>query len=133
MRFTATAITATLGFASSAVAAPLTARQDTLQDWQVSRVLATTPSGRPGSEPWAYIWANVTDPNEITLTGPRGNYTVPAGSQGLVSVCFPSFPVRLLTRGLELCGQVVHRGRFACRPYMAMRLCFRRLLAHDCA
>ncbi|KNG50173.1 cell death in tomato 1 [Stemphylium lycopersici] len=83
MRFTATAITATLGFASSAVAAPLTARQDTLQDWQVSRVLATTPSGRPGSEPWAYIWANVTDPNEITLTGPRGNYTVPAGSQGL--------------------------------------------------
>jgi hypothetical protein len=93
MRSTAAAITAILGFASSAAASPLTARQDALQDWQVSRILATTPSGRPGSEPWAYIWANVTDPNEITLTGSRGNYTVPAGSQGLVNA--PSLPFPL--------------------------------------
>ncbi|KAH6870801.1 cell death in tomato 1 [Alternaria rosae] len=86
MQFTQTAFAAILAITSSAAASPLAARQSALQDWQVTRVNIFTPSGRPGSYPWASITADVTDPNVIDL-GPAQfddtNVTAPAGSQGL--------------------------------------------------
>ncbi|KAG9185469.1 hypothetical protein G6011_08013 [Alternaria panax] len=86
MQFTQTVLTAVLALASSAAASPLAARQSTLQDFQVSSVVSYSPSGRPGSYPWAQITAEVTDPNEINLgaaSSGGSNVTVPAGSQGL--------------------------------------------------
>jgi hypothetical protein len=91
MQFTATSTIAFLAFAVSAAASPVEARQDALQDWQVSSVSVFTPSGRPGSYPWAGIRANITDPNEINLgTSPDDGtqVIVPAGSQGLVCFLF---------------------------------------------
>lgn len=89
MHLTATSSIAFFMFAVPAAASPVVARQDVLQDWQVSSVSVFTPSGRPGSYPWARIQANVTDPNEINLgTAPDDGHQViiPGGSQGLV--CF---------------------------------------------
>ncbi|RYN76785.1 hypothetical protein AA0120_g11659 [Alternaria tenuissima] len=86
MQFTQTAFAAILAIASSAAASPLAARQATLQDFQVNKVTSYSPSGRPGSYPWAQITASVTDPNEINLGTSQSdgsNVTVPAGSQGL--------------------------------------------------
>jgi hypothetical protein len=48
MQFTTSALAAILAFASTAAASPLQARQETLQDWQVTAVSVGTPSGRPG-------------------------------------------------------------------------------------
>jgi hypothetical protein len=94
MQFTQTALAAVLAIASSAAASPLAARQSALQNWQVSSVYVGTPSGRPGSYPWATISANVVDPNEISL-GPGSfdgsNVTAPAGSQGRVCLQTCSF------------------------------------------
>lgn len=89
MQFTAAIATAVLAFASSAVAAPLEARQAALENWKVTGVASNTPSGRPGSYPWATITASVTDPNEINLGPAKSDGTdviVPAGSQGIVSI-----------------------------------------------
>jgi hypothetical protein len=115
MQFTQTAFAAVLAFASSAAASPLAARQTALQNWQVSRISVGTPSGRPGSYPWASITADVTDPNEISLgtaTSDGSNVTVPGGSQGLVcssSLFLTSIP--LLMHQLELQSAMVHQGR----------------------
>jgi hypothetical protein len=87
MQFTQTAFAAVLAIASSAAASPLAARQSALQNWQVTSVGVGTPSGRPGSYPWASITASVTDPNEIdlgTASSDGSNVIVPGGSQGLV-------------------------------------------------
>ncbi|KAF1851723.1 cell death in tomato 1 [Cucurbitaria berberidis CBS 394.84] len=85
MRFTTLSLATILALTSSASAAPQ-ASQKQLQDWQVTAVGVFTPSGRPGSYPWATIRANVTDPNEINL-GPAksdgSNVIVPGGSQGI--------------------------------------------------
>lgn len=94
MHFNATSGIAFVAFAVSAAASPVVARQDALQDWQVSSVSVFTPSGRPGSYPWARIQANVTDPNEINLgTSPDDGTQViiPGGSQGLVCFLSSSF------------------------------------------
>jgi hypothetical protein len=87
MQFTQTAFTAVLAIASSAAASPLAARQTVLQNFQVSSVSSYSPSGRPGSYPWAQITAEVTDPNEINLgtaESDGSDVIVPGGSQGLV-------------------------------------------------
>lgn len=86
MQLTASSLAAILAFTSCATAKPLQERQDTLKDWQVTSAGSRTPSGRPGSYPWATITANITDPNQLTLgTSSDGNpVTVPAGSQGIV-------------------------------------------------
>ncbi|KAJ4369166.1 hypothetical protein N0V83_006250 [Neocucurbitaria cava] len=85
MQFTAPSLAVILAFASSTAAAPLEARNETLQDWQVTKVSVGTPSGRPGSYPWASIVANVTDPNELNL-GPASSdgsdVIVSGGSSG---------------------------------------------------
>jgi hypothetical protein len=87
MLFTTSALVALLAYTSSTTATPLQARQDTLKDWEVTAVSVFSPSGRPGSYPWATLTANVTDPNEINL-GPASSdgtpMIVPAGSQGIV-------------------------------------------------
>ncbi|KAL1792926.1 hypothetical protein ACET3X_009433 [Alternaria dauci] len=86
MHFTQTAFAAVLAIASSAAASPLAARQIALQDFQVTSVSAGSPSGRPGSYPWAQITASVTNPNEINLgtaSSDGSEVIVPAGSQGL--------------------------------------------------
>jgi hypothetical protein len=87
MQFTTSALVALLAYTSSTAASPVQARQTTLKDFEVSSVTVFTPSGRPGSYPWATITANVTDPNEIdlgTASSDGSPVTVPAGSQGLV-------------------------------------------------
>jgi hypothetical protein len=96
MHFPTTLLAATLAFTSSTTASPLTSQKNTtLQDWQVSGVSVFTPSGRPGSYPWASITANVTDPNEYNL-GPAksdgSNVIVPGGSQGIVRLPSSSPP-----------------------------------------
>ena len=51
-----------------------------------------TPSGRPGSYPWASITANVTNPNEIdlgTAESDGSQVIVPAGSKGVVRLNNP--------------------------------------------
>jgi hypothetical protein len=95
MQFTTSALVALLAYTSSTAASPVQARQTTLKDFEVSSVTVFTPSGRPGSYPWATITANVTDPNEINLGTAESDGSqviVPAGSQGLV--CFHSNPER---------------------------------------
>jgi hypothetical protein len=88
MQYTTSTLAAILAVTSCATATPLQARQDTLKDWQVTRAGSYTPSGRPGSYPWATITANITDPNQLTLgTSSDGKpVTVPAGSQGIVCI-----------------------------------------------
>jgi hypothetical protein len=89
MYFATPTIAAVMAFASFAAATPLQARQDTLQDWQVTSVNSHTPSGRPGSYPWSSLSANITDPNAINLGTSDSDGTsviVPAGSQGIVCV-----------------------------------------------
>lgn len=91
MQFTTSCITAILAFTPFATASPLQARQATLQDFQVTSVGVQTPSGRPGSYPWATITAAVTDPNEINLgnsSSDGSQVIVPAGSQGVVRVLY---------------------------------------------
>jgi len=112
MHFTQTAFAAILAFTSSAAASPLAARQSALQDWQVTKVNVYTPSGRPGSYPWASITADVTDPNVIDL-GPaeydNTTVTAPAGSQGLVRLNFPvSYSSTFADLSLELQSAMVH-------------------------
>jgi len=87
MHFTTSTLAAILAITSSVAATPLQARQDALKDWEVTGVAVGTPSGRPGSYPWASITANVTDPNQIDLGPAKSDgsaVTVPAGSQGIV-------------------------------------------------
>jgi len=112
MHFTQTAFAAILAITSSATASPLAARQSALQDWQVTRVNVYTPSGRPGSYPWASITADVTDPNVIDLGPARfdaTNVTAPAGSQGLVRLKFPvSYSSTFADASLELQSAMVH-------------------------
>ena len=89
MQFTTSALAAILAFTTSATASPLEARQNTLQDWKVTGVVVGTPSGRPGSYPWATLTANITDPNEINLGPAKSDGSaviVPAGSQGIVGL-----------------------------------------------
>ncbi|EAT77054.1 hypothetical protein HBI56_200380 [Parastagonospora nodorum] len=86
MYFATPTIAAVMAFTSFAAATPLQARQDTLQDWQVTSVNSHTPSGRPGSYPWSSLSANITDPNTINLGTSDSDGTsviVPAGSQGI--------------------------------------------------
>jgi hypothetical protein len=92
MQLTRSTLVAILAVTSCAIASPLQARQDTLKDWQVTSAISHTPSGRPGSYPWATITANITDPNQLTLgTSSDGKpVTVPAGTQGIV--CLISKP-----------------------------------------
>lgn len=92
MYFAASTIAAVLAFTSLAAATHVQARQDTLQDWQVTSVNSHTPSGRPGSYPWSSITANITDPNAINLGTSASDGTaviIPAGSQGLA--CFSNY------------------------------------------
>jgi len=87
MYFATHTIAAVLAFTSFAAATPLQARQNTLQEWQVTSVNSHTPSGRPGSYPWSTITANITDPNALNLGTSESDGTaviVPAGSQGIV-------------------------------------------------
>jgi hypothetical protein len=86
MQPTSSLLATFLTVTSCATGNPLQARQDTLKDWQVTSAGSHTPSGRPGSYPWATITANITDPNQLTLgTASDGkSVTVPAGSQGIV-------------------------------------------------
>ncbi|EUC43212.1 hypothetical protein COCMIDRAFT_7318 [Bipolaris oryzae ATCC 44560] len=85
MQFTTTSAITLLAFASSAAASPLAARQDALQDWQVTDLAVSVPMGRPGSYPWGTLKANITDPNAINLgTSSDGSQMiVPAGSKGV--------------------------------------------------
>ncbi|EUC39030.1 hypothetical protein COCCADRAFT_81739 [Bipolaris zeicola 26-R-13] len=87
MQFTITSAVTLLAFASSAAASPLAARQDALQDWQVTDLAVSVPMGRPGSYPWGTLKANITDPNAINLgTSSDGSQMiVPAGSKRVVS------------------------------------------------
>jgi hypothetical protein len=92
MHLSTVILAATLALTSSTTASPLAPRQNTiLQDWQVFGVAVGTPSGRPGSYPWASITANVTDPNEYNL-GPAksdgSDVVVPGRSQGIVCLSF---------------------------------------------
>jgi hypothetical protein len=91
MQISTAILAATLALTSSTTASPLAPRQNTtLQDWQVFGVAVGTPSGRPGSYPWASITANVTDPNEYNLGPAKSDGSVvivPGGSQGIV--CLP--------------------------------------------
>jgi hypothetical protein len=132
MHFTQTAFAAVLAIASSAAASPLAARQSALQDFQVTSVSSYSPSGRPGSYPWAQITASVTDPNEINLGTSQSdgsNVTVPAGSQGLV--CSSSSPNASTNPSLELQSAMVHQGRVTPRSYLAMRCHVQGLLGHE--
>jgi hypothetical protein len=100
MQFTTSALVAVLAYTSSIAAKPLQARQDTLKDWEVSSVNVFSPSGRPGSYPWATITANITDPNEINLGVAESDGTpviVPAGSQGIVCLIPSLMPLSNLT------------------------------------
>ncbi|OTA54679.1 hypothetical protein K449DRAFT_439288 [Hypoxylon sp. EC38] len=36
-----------------------------LELWQVTKLSTFSPSGRPGSSPYAFLWANITNPNSI--------------------------------------------------------------------
>ncbi|EOA91154.1 uncharacterized protein SETTUDRAFT_25241 [Exserohilum turcica Et28A] len=84
-----TCFVAFLACTASTAASPLTPRQTSLEDWQVSSVSVFTPSGRPASYPWATIRANVTDPNEIHLGNSSSDgspVVVPGGSQGLLEL-----------------------------------------------
>lgn len=76
-----------VALASTAVAAPVVeSRQSTLSPWQVTALSSFSPSGRPGSYPWPYIQANLTDPNSLSLgTSPSDNstVTVPAGNKAV--------------------------------------------------
>ena len=135
MHFTQTAFAAILAFTSSAAASPLAARQSALQDWQVTRVNVYTPSGRPGSYPWASITADVTDPNVIDL-GPaefdNTTVTAPAGSQGLVRLNFPvSYSSTFADVSLELQSAMVYQWREPPRPDLAVRWHIRWLLGHE--
>ncbi|KAL6710807.1 hypothetical protein ACN47E_007864 [Coniothyrium glycines] len=86
MHFTTSFIATVLAMSTSAISAPLEARQSNspLQDWQVSQVSWSSPSGRPGSYPFSSLIAEATDPNEINL-GPSKvdgkDVIVPAGSK----------------------------------------------------
>jgi hypothetical protein len=135
MQFTQTAFAAILAIASSAAASPLAARQATLQDFQVNKVTSYSPSGRPGSYPWAQITASVTDPNEINLGTSQSdgsNVTVPAGSQGLVcSSSSPKYANASTNPSLELQSAMVHQGRVTPRSYLAMRCHVQGLLGHE--
>lgn len=135
MHFTQTAFAAVLAVASSAAASPLAARQSTLQDFQVTSVSSYSPSGRPGSYPWAQITASVTDPNEINLGTSQSdgsNVTVPAGSQGLVcSSSSPKYANASTNPSLELQSAMVHQGRVTPRSYLAMRCHVQGLLGHE--
>jgi hypothetical protein len=85
MYLSTTILAAALALISSTTASPLESRQNpTSKKWEVFGVAVGTPSGRPGSYPWASITANVTDPNAYNL----GPVTVPGGSQGIVCL-FP--------------------------------------------
>ncbi|KAF2257141.1 hypothetical protein BU26DRAFT_513851 [Trematosphaeria pertusa] len=87
MRFSLSAAAA-LAFSTLASCAPLgeapiEERAARLQPWQLTALIAFSPSGRPGSYPWLTITANLTDPNELILgTAPDDNSTVsvPAGN-----------------------------------------------------
>lgn len=76
-------LTAVAIFALHASAVPLDARQTELKPFEVTRVVTSTPPGRPGSTPWRYITADITDPNSYFLTQGPHNLTIPAGSQGI--------------------------------------------------
>ncbi|KAI1454078.1 hypothetical protein F4805DRAFT_441112 [Annulohypoxylon moriforme] len=39
---------------------------DPLEPWQVTRLGTFSPSGRPGSDVFAHLWANITNPNSIS-------------------------------------------------------------------
>lgn len=135
MQFTQTAFAAILAIASSAAASPLAARQATLQDFRVNKVTSYSPSGRPGSYPWAQITASVTDPNEINLGTSQSdgsNVTVPAGSQGLVcSSSSPKYANAFTNSSLELQSAVVYQRRVTPRSYLAMRCHVQWLLDHE--
>ncbi|KAH9875035.1 hypothetical protein J1614_004523, partial [Plenodomus biglobosus] len=86
MHFSNPYITTLLALTHLTHATPLQTRQSPLKDFLVSSVAVGTPSGRPGSYPWASITASITDPNTIDLgnaTTDGSPITVPAGSQGL--------------------------------------------------
>jgi len=94
MQSTPSALAAVLAFTVAAAATSLEARQGDLKDWQVTGASGHSPSGRPGSYPWSYIIANITDPNAINLgtsEADNSTVTVPAGSQGIVSTLHWNF------------------------------------------
>ncbi|KAF2850926.1 hypothetical protein T440DRAFT_507634 [Plenodomus tracheiphilus IPT5] len=65
---------------------PLYPDQHPLKDFLVSSVSIYTPSGLPGSYPWASIKASITNPNAINLGNASTDghpIVVAAGSQGL--------------------------------------------------
>ncbi|KAF1943127.1 cell death in tomato 1 [Clathrospora elynae] len=86
MRFATAALAAVMAFTSSITASPLEIRAAKLKDWQVTGVGSGSPSGRPGSYPWASITANVTDPNAYNLgtaSSDGSAVIISAGSQGI--------------------------------------------------
>ena len=101
MQMTTFTLAISLLFVSSAIASALSVDSPTpearkaLKDWQVFSVSSYTPSGRPGSYPWAGITANVTDPNALNLGNASSDGSVavvPAGSRGIVSLAFSFTP-----------------------------------------
>ncbi|KAJ8109663.1 hypothetical protein OPT61_g7296 [Boeremia exigua] len=83
MRFFTSIISSAALLGSFASASPLEVRQDALQPFEVTGVSRYSPAGRPGSDPWSYIRANVTDPNSYFYSEQNRNLTIPAGSQGV--------------------------------------------------
>ncbi|XPS72132.1 hypothetical protein M3J09_004302 [Ascochyta lentis] len=83
MQFTTSLFAAALGLASTASAAPLEIRQDTLLPFEVTGIVTSRPPGRPGSTPWSFIRANVTDHNSYSFSQGPHNGIVPAGLQGI--------------------------------------------------
>jgi hypothetical protein len=134
MQITTSALAAILALTSSATATPLEARQDALKDWQVTGVQSYTPSGRPGSYPWATLTANITDPNTINLGPAKSDgtpVTVPAGSQGIVRLLSTfNLPQRLIPFLSELRSKILHQRREPARPHVALRRYHQWLLDH---
>ncbi|KAH6618754.1 cell death in tomato 1 [Boeremia exigua] len=83
MRFLVTVFTSAALLGCSTSASPLEVRQDGLQPFEVTAVNSYSPSGRPGSDVWRHMRANITDPNSYFYTSTNRNLTVPGDSQGI--------------------------------------------------
>ncbi|KAJ4989286.1 hypothetical protein SVAN01_05191 [Stagonosporopsis vannaccii] len=83
MRLFASILASTAIFGCFSSASPLEVRQEALQPFEVTAVTSYSPSGRPGSDAWRYIRANVTDPNSYLYSRNGGELTIPGGSQGI--------------------------------------------------
>jgi hypothetical protein len=87
------------GLASVATAAP-SAQKKTLSPWQVTELRTGSPSGRPGSSPWATMNLTISEPNTIIVaktkfppqTATCGTQWTAAGGNpyGVVNTCVSS-------------------------------------------